>query len=64
MTDDKQIMRKINVDKALRDISNFIEYSLIESNTQGLVMGISGGLDSSTVATISAVWLIQRKYWP
>jgi NAD+ synthase len=54
MTDDKQIMRKINVDKALRDISNFIEYSLIESNTQGLVMGISGGLDSSTVATISA----------
>lgn len=54
MANDKLIIPEIDADKTLRNISNFIEYSLIESNTQGLVMGLSGGLDSSTAAMISA----------
>jgi NAD+ synthase len=44
----------IDANRTLRNISNFIEYSLIESNAQGLVMGLSGGLDSSITAMISA----------
>ena len=54
MANDKLIIPEIDADKTLRNISNFVEYSLIESNTQGLVMGLSGGLDSSTAAMISA----------
>ncbi len=54
MAQDKLIIPEIDADKTLRNISNFIEYSLIESNAQGLVMGLSGGLDSSTAAMISA----------
>jgi len=53
MAKDNLIIPEIDVEKTLRDISNFIEYSLIESNAQGLVMGLSGGLDSSTAAMIS-----------
>jgi NAD+ synthase len=54
MANDKLIIPEIDADKTLRSISNFIEYSLIESNAQGLVMGLSGGLDSSTAVMISA----------
>lgn len=54
MAQDNLIIPEIDVDKTLRNISNFIEYSLIESNAQGLVIGLSGGLDSSTAAIISA----------
>jgi NAD+ synthase len=53
MAKDNLIIPEIDADKTLRNISNFIEYSLIESNAQGLVMGLSGGLDSSTTAMIS-----------
>ena len=53
MAKDNLIIPEIDAEKTLRDISNFIEYSLIESNAQGLVMGLSGGLDSSTTAMIS-----------
>lgn len=44
----------LEVEKTLRSISNFIESSLIQSNTQGLVIGLSGGLDSSTTAMLCA----------
>ncbi|MEN6330069.1 MAG: NAD+ synthase [Methanobacteriaceae archaeon] len=54
MAKDMLTIPKIDADRALRNISNFIEYSLIESNAQGLVIGLSGGLDSSTAAMISA----------
>jgi len=42
----------LDINKTSRVISNFIESSLIESNTQGLVLGLSGGLDSSTTAIL------------
>jgi NAD+ synthase len=44
----------LDVNKTSRDISGFIESSLIESNTQGLVIGLSGGLDSSVTAFLCA----------
>ncbi|HMK54249.1 MAG TPA: NAD+ synthase [Methanobacteriaceae archaeon] len=53
MTDYNGKIPEMDAEKTLRNISNFIEYSLIESNARGLVMGLSGGLDSSTVARIS-----------
>lgn len=53
MADYNGKLPEIDAEKTLRNIFKFIEYSLIESNTQGLVMGLSGGLDSSNVARIS-----------
>jgi NAD+ synthase len=49
---DLGILPKLDIDKTSREISNFIESSLIESNTQGLVLGLSGGLDSSVTAIL------------
>lgn len=44
----------LNVSRVAREISEFIENSLIESNAQGLVVGLSGGLDSSVTAKLCA----------
>ena len=52
MDDYQANLPRLDIDKTSRDISNFIESSLIESNTQGLVLGLSGGLDSSTTAVL------------
>ncbi|MCC7561169.1 MAG: NAD+ synthase [Methanobacterium sp.] len=54
MGNDNGILPVLDVEKASREISSFIESSLIESNTRGLVMGLSGGLDSSTTAKLCA----------
>ncbi len=54
MGDDNGILPVLDVERASREISSFIESSLIESNTQGLVIGLSGGLDSSTTAKLCA----------
>jgi len=50
MGKNNKILPMLDVDRVSRDISGFIENSLIESNAQGLVIGLSGGLDSSTSA--------------
>jgi len=52
MDDHPDILPKLDIDKTTSEISNFIESSLIESNTQGLVLGLSGGLDSSITAIL------------
>jgi len=52
MVDHWGILPKLDIHKTSREISNFIESSLIESNTHGLVLGLSGGLDSSTTAIL------------
>lgn len=44
----------VNPEKIVETISNFIKSVINESKTEGLVVGLSGGLDSSTVAYISA----------
>jgi NAD+ synthase len=52
MVDYHGSLPKLDIDKTSREISNFIESSLIESKTHGLVLGLSGGLDSSTTAIL------------
>jgi NAD+ synthase len=52
MVDHHSSLPKLDIDKTSREISNFIESSLIESKTRGLVFGLSGGLDSSTTAIL------------
>ena len=54
MVDNNGILPVLDVERVSRDISNFIESSLIESNAQGLVIGLSGGLDSATTAKLCA----------
>lgn len=54
MDNNNGILPVLDVERASREISGFIESSLIESNTQGLVIGLSGGLDSSTTAKLCA----------
>ncbi|MCC7563539.1 MAG: NAD(+) synthetase, partial [Methanobacterium sp.] len=48
----KGILPELDVARVSREISSFIENSLIESNAQGLVVGLSGGLDSSVTAKL------------
>ena len=48
----KGILPALDIVKVSREISSFIENSLIESKTQGLVMGLSGGLDSSVTVKL------------
>lgn len=54
MDDNNGILPVLDVERVSREISAFIESSLIESNAQGLVIGLSGGLDSSTTAKLCA----------
>ncbi|BDZ70237.1 NAD+ synthase [Methanobacterium petrolearium] len=51
---DNRILPVLDVSKVAFEISTFIENSLIESNAQGLVVGLSGGLDSSVTAKLCA----------
>ena len=48
----KGMLPLLDIVKVSREISSFIENSLIESNAQGLVVGLSGGLDSSVTAKL------------
>jgi len=54
MNGDNGILPVLDVERVSREISGFIESSLIESNAQGLVIGLSGGLDSSITAKLCA----------
>ena len=45
---------KLNMQKAVDEICNFIKIKLEESKADGLVIGLSGGIDSSTVAYLCA----------
>ena len=44
----------IDQEKTVRLISSFIDKKLKESQTSGVVIGLSGGLDSSTTAYLCA----------
>lgn len=48
------ILPSLNAENAVQKISKFLKEILADSKADGLVMGLSGGLDSSTVAYISA----------
>jgi len=52
MSYDNGILPVLDVSRVAIEISTFIENSLIESNAQGLVVGLSGGLDSSVTAKL------------
>lgn len=54
MTGESTILLAINLEKSVKTISEFIKNKVDESGTEGLIVGLSGGLDSSTVASISA----------
>ncbi len=53
MPEESNIIPPINPEKTIKTISNFIKNKKDESKTEGLVIGLSGGLDSSTAAYIS-----------
>jgi len=52
MEKNREILPVLNVEKVSREISGFIENSLIGSKAQGLVIGLSGGLDSSVTVKL------------
>ena len=54
MIDNKSIIPEINPEESFKAISNFIKDLLFESKSEGLVIGLSGGIDSSLVAYISS----------
>lgn len=53
MQDESNILPPINPEETVETISKFIKDKMDESKTEGLVIGLSGGLDSSTVAHLS-----------
>lgn len=54
MIDEEAILPSINLEKTIRVISKFIKNNISISQTDGLVLGLSGGVDSSTVAYLCA----------
>ena len=54
MQEKSNILPSINPKKTVEIISNFIKNKIDESKTEGLVIGLSGGLDSSTAVSISS----------
>lgn len=48
------ILPPLNAEKAIQNISEFLKDILVDSKAEGLILGLSGGLDSTTVAYISA----------
>ncbi|MCE5213793.1 MAG: NAD+ synthase [Methanobacterium sp.] len=61
MKEEKIILPPINPTKSVEVISEFIKERIRESKTNGLVLGLSGGLDSSTAAYISTKALDKDK---
>jgi len=51
---------KLNYQDVIKQISNFLIYALESSNSQGYVIGVSGGIDSSVTATLAAKTLRNR----
>lgn len=54
MHEESAIIPSLNPEKTVETISEFIRNMIESSKTEGLVVGLSGGLDSSTAAYISA----------
>jgi len=52
---------EINEERSIEIIGEFIKNKIRESKTEGLVMGLSGGLDSSTIAHICARFLKKNR---
>ncbi len=53
MQEESNILPPLNPVKTVETISNFIRNKIDESKTEGLVIGLSGGLDSSTAVSIA-----------
>ncbi len=49
-----RIISRLDMQKTVENISNFIQDKLSESKSKGLVIGLSGGIDSSVVAYLCA----------
>jgi NAD+ synthase len=54
MHEEKGFMNELDIQKSVELICNFIKTKLDESKTDGLVIGLSGGIDSSVVAYLCA----------
>lgn len=50
----KKIISSLNLHKTVETIESFINNKLSESKSKGLVIGLSGGIDSSLVASLCA----------
>ncbi len=46
-------MRKLNYEKLVLDISNWMKEYTIAAQSKGIVVGLSGGIDSSVTAALS-----------
>ena len=44
---------KINVEKTKNDIVEFVQNKVSEANAAGLVVGLSGGIDSTVAAFLA-----------
>lgn len=54
MLEEQTILPQISAEKTIETLIKFIRESITKSKTDGLVIGLSGGIDSSTVAYLSA----------
>ena len=54
MHEDKRVIPELDEQKSVEIIYNFIKSKLEESKSEGLVIGLSGGIDSSVVAYLCA----------
>jgi len=54
MQNETIVLSSIDPEKSVETISKFINNIIIQSHSDGLVVGLSGGIDSSVVAYISA----------
>jgi len=54
MHEDKRVIPELDEQKSVEIICNFIKSKLEESKSEGLVIGLSGGIDSSVVAYLCA----------
>jgi len=57
----KQVLPLIDEEKTIKKIEEFIKTKVQDSQTQGVVIGLSGGIDSTTVAYLAARALGKEK---
>ena len=45
-------MRDLNYDQVINDIQQWIKHYVADTNIEGIVVGISGGIDSAVTSTL------------